>query len=166
MVKITVIFSFICNWWISSQMAFLVWISKPVVGSSRKRISGLFSRARAISTRRFCPPDKVPYNCVEKFCNPNWFTKLSTFPLSISLYWPALISKFSCTVSISSKTLFWKTTPNLMGLSYSISPAVGCKSPVNIWIVVDFPAPFGPKIAVKLPVSIWRFKSFTACLLS
>ena len=33
-----------------------------------------------------------------------------------------------------------------------ISPFVGCFKPINMEIVVDFPAPFGPRIALKVPL--------------
>jgi hypothetical protein len=43
-----------------------------------------------------------------------------------------------------------------------ISPLVGSKKPVNIFIVVDLPAPFGPKKPTTFPGIISNERSLTA----
>ena len=43
----------------SSQSAVRLWMSRPVVGSSRNRMLGEWTSARARSSRRFIPPEYV-----------------------------------------------------------------------------------------------------------
>src|SRR5689334_23058947 len=46
----------------------------------------------------------------------------------------------------------------------TISPAVGSISPAMIFIVVDFPEPFGPRYPVTSPARAWKLTLSTARL--
>src|SRR5436190_1785575 len=131
--------------------------SRPVVGSSRKKIFGSWTRPRAISTRRRMPPDRF-FTCASRHCvsstnSSSCVMSLSRFSLGTP-YSFAKISRFSSTLSsrsvvracgmtpIDSRTpVAFLTTSNPLTTAV---PAVGTSSVVIMRMSVDLPAPFGP----------------------
>ena len=81
-------------------------------------------------------------------------------------------SRFSATVSCMSSVLFWVTTPirrltatGCLVTSWPATqarPPVGCTSVVSMPMVVDLPAPFGPRRPKNSPCGMSRSMPRTA----
>src|SRR5438477_8343124 len=149
--------------------------SRPVVGSSRKKIRGSWTRPRAISTRRRMPPDRF-LTCLSAHCVSSTASSrlaMSFFRLSRGTpYNFAKISKFSLTLSSRSLVIACGMTPidrRTLSASFTMSwpltvpvPAVGGINVVSIRIRVDFPAPFGPSSPKISPSSTANVMPATA----
>src|SRR5215831_6271985 len=149
--------------------------SRPAVGSSRKSTSGRCTRARAISSRLACPPDRSVAIALRRSPSPN-------ASMSCAARRPASRgprpknrlrnSRFSATVSCMSRVLFWVTTPirrfTATGSATTSIPAtrarppVGRTSVVSMPMVVDLPAPFGPSRPNSTPAGTVRSMPQTA----
>ena len=132
--------------------------SSPTVGSSRKRTVGSETSARAISSRRRSPPLYVPTGRSTSSASAKASTIASSRP-SISRpgtpHRRAWISRFRRPVRGRSTTGSWNRTLLMRrAASGSVAtskpasralPPVGATVPVSMPIVVDFPAPLGPR---------------------
>ena len=149
-----------------SQTVCLVAESSPVVGSSRNRSLGVFTRAAPISQRRFCPPERCSYRLPNSGKSPSFSPTLPMLSLSLPPFRPyrePLTVRFSCTVSLLSRQLFCHTTPIWRRMASSslpslcpqtaASPAVGASRVHSMLMVVDFPAPFTPRKPNSSPCS-------------
>ena len=132
--------------------------SNPIVGSSKYTIWGLCKNVAAISHLIFCPKLKF-FTCFSNKssnCNNsvNCF-KFFLYSFSGILYIFLISLKDSITGKSHHSCVFCpKTAPIFLLFSILFSfgtipftttcPEVGVNSPVSIFIVVDFPAPFSP----------------------
>src|SRR5229473_2058587 len=140
-----------------SQRLALVCGSRPAVGSSRNSTSGRCTRARAISSRLACPPDRSVDIALRRSARPNTSSSWAARRDASRRLRPKKRlrnSRFSATVSCMSSVLFWVTTPILRftptGSATTSRPATQARPPVgktrvvSMPMVVDLPAPFGP----------------------
>src|SRR6185295_18304407 len=149
--------------------------SSPVVGSSRKKTRGSWTRPRAISTRRRMPPDRF-FTGLSAHCSSSTdcsSSRMSRVRLSRGTpYSLAKISRFSSTLSSRSLVIACGITPidfrtpsasvvTLNPLTSAV-PEVGRSSVVSIRISVDLPAPFGPSRPKISPASTANVIPFTA----
>ena len=74
-------------------------LSNAPVGSSANKISGLFTKARAIATLCICPPDNWLGILLISFSNPTRFKALIALSL-LSLYETPLIVKANSTLRV------------------------------------------------------------------
>ena len=132
--------------------------SSPVVGSSRKKIRGSWTSARAISTRRRIPPESCFTGLSAHSVSS---TAASSSPMSFrrrsegTPYSLAKIVRFSRGESSRSLVIACGITPiarrTSSGCATTSAPAitavpdVGMMSVVSIRSSVDLPAPFGPR---------------------
>src|SRR5437667_1083321 len=149
--------------------------SRPVVGSSRKKMRGSCTRPRAISTRRRMPPDRF-FTCLSRHCVSS--TAASSSAISRSRfcrgtpYNLAKMIRFSSTLRSRSLVIAWGMTPidlRTSSASRTMSkpltravPAVGGSSVVSIRISVDLPAPLGPRRPKISPSPTAKLIPFTA----
>ena len=142
----------------SSQRAARLWMSSPVVGSSRNRTRGPWIRARARSRRRLIPPEYPPTRRSAASASPT--RSSSSSPRSSNLgrreaVEPTLeahvlpprqqrSSAASCSATpITSRTA--GPSPTMSWPPTRAAPAVGGSSVVSMWTVVDFPRRWGPE---------------------
>ena len=159
-----------------SRMWFLVCGSNPSVGSSRKRIFGWCKSPLAISNLLFIPPEN--FLTWSSFLSQRSTNLRSSSILGFLIFFGTLYKRpwkfiFSYAVNSSSRLGSWNTIPkDLLIWSFSLrscpliltAPLVGCNIVVNIFIVVDFPAPLGPRNAKISPFFTWKEISSTATI--
>ena len=157
---------FLLSLLISSQMTLLDLGSRPVVGSSRNRTSGSFTKLRPRSNLLFIPPEYVFTLLSADSVRSTSSRSSSVLSFDFSLDKPhkrPVVKNNSLPVSKASTPVSWRATPIFVLTSLSCfstsnpmmlaSPLVMPRSVVNIRIVVLFPAPFGPKILKISPFS-------------
>ena len=139
--------------------------SRPVVGSSKKMISGSPAMARASPTRLRMPPDssagdRAPTSAV----SPTWasFSIATSFAASrrMPLPWIRPKATFSQTGRLSNRAAFWNSMP-ILALTFSrspldrwvtgwpsisISPCSGSIRPRMHFSMTDLPVPDPPMI--------------------
>src|SRR5688572_9156687 len=152
--------------------------SRPVVGSSRKRICGIATRLAAMSIRRRMPPEyvdtcrgaaSVSANASSSSAarSRDWrHVSPSRRATSTRFSWPVRSSStdaycpvkltFSRTVR-ASRTTSWPSTRAV--------PASGRSNVARIRIIVVLPAPFGPSKPYTVPVLICKFTPSSARVL-
>ena len=152
-------------------MMFLVWASSAPNGSSMRRTSGLLTRARAMPTRCFIPPESSLMRASLNFSRPTTSRYFSALSRRSSLGTPA-ISRPSSTFLITdlhgSRAKSWKTMP-LSGPgeehgrpSIVMEPDVGSRRPAIILRMVVLPHPDGPMMEISSPFLMSRVKSSMA----
>src|ERR1017187_10293162 len=149
--------------------------SRPVVGSSRKKMRGSCTSPRAISSRLRMPPESfftwLSAHLVRSTASSS--SSINLFRRSFgTLYSFAKISRFSRQLSSRSLVIAcgitpiaWRTLSGFFTMSAPSTravPAVGSISVVSIRMSVDFPAPFGPSRANVSPRSTVNEIPFTA----
>lgn len=160
------------SWRISSQTRCLAWGSSPVVGSSRSRIWGLLSRARAMISRRFMPVERAVMGA---FCFSSIWKNLSCSlarlraSFLVRSKYRAYTVRFLMTVKSGSRLSSWGATPTTALISrlwvvaflfvIQSSPEVGRRKQYSMRMVVVLPAPFGPRKPMHSPLctskSMW-----------
>jgi len=151
--------------------------SSPTVGSSRNNTRGECSKPRAISSRRFIPPEYVLTRFVRRSQSP---TMSSTSRLRSGStargmpYSSAWKRRFCSALRYSSSVGSWNTRPMLRRTSslarttsYPATravPAVGWTSVQSILMVVDLPAPFGPRNPNTSPAATSKSTPRTASM--
>src|SRR5947199_10685546 len=151
--------------------------SRPSVGSSRNNTFGVCSSPRAISRRRFMPPENVFTRSSRRSHSSNIRNRIShrsRRARRATWYSTPWISMFSHAVSSLSRLGSWNTTPNRLRTSVrcvvtsrpssSSEPDVGCNRVVSILMVVVLPAPFGPRNAKISPGRTSKETSLTAMM--
>ena len=147
--------------------------SRPAVGSSKIRTRGFPIRAMATQSFRFIPPLKALLLASILLSRSQ---RLITSRTSLSVISTAFKSANNCTcsrtVNLSHKTLCCgqiPTSSRTAVMSWAMlfprtkaSPPLGSTPPVNICIVVVFPAPLCPKRAVISPRYISTVSPSTA----
>ena len=94
-----------------------VLLSKELVASSKKRIRGFFTIARAISILWHCPPDKVPPVGLTIVNNPMGISSISSSKPTIrTASWASFIVRLEApiiffNISPGTNLLFCNTTP-------------------------------------------------------
>ncbi len=139
-------------------MALRVCTSRPRVGSSRNSTFGWCRRPRAISSRRFMPPENVMTSDVRRSVRSTMLRTWSARALKMSRgmsYSIAWNWRFSSAVRRMSSDGSWNTRPMERRTSFGCvrtswpanvaRPPVGLSSVARILMVVDLPAPFGPR---------------------
>ena len=158
----------------SSCISLRILRSSAPSGSSKSRISGSFTSARAIAILCCCPPESVD---TLRRSKPSKSTisntrltlrRISSCGSFFSLSPNAILSKmFMCGKS----AYLWNTV--LIGRLFAgifvisspfnrISPLVGISKPAIMRSVVVFPQPDGPKKVTNSPLPTSRLKSSTA----
>ena len=154
------------------HITLLVWGSRPEVGSSRMSRRGEWTRALAISALRLWPPDSMPYGRSANSRQSDASIALDTDASTSSRpYMDPRTSRFSRTVSPLSSIGSWKTTP----MSFltkgddesfpntEMDPESGRSRAQIMAMVVDLPAPLGPKKATNEPSGTVMDTESTAC---
>src|SRR5437016_7994535 len=149
--------------------------SSPTVGSSRNRTAGREISARAISRRRRWPPLKVPTGRSRRPARPNRSPTSELRARAVAASRPKRrpwISRLRRPVSARSTTGSWKTTALRRRAARGwvarskpprrAVPAVGTTVVVSIPIVVDLPAPLGPRSPNTSPGATAKSMSRTA----
>ncbi len=147
--------------------------SRPAVGSSSRSSFGLWTRALAMSALRLWPPDSFPYMRSANSVASAVARASSTAPSRSSSGIPYIeprMRMFSLTVSLPSIMGSWNTTPMsdlIAGSETSCpntdaSPESAFRSEHMMDIVVDFPAPLGPRNAKNVPSGTENEIPFTA----
>ena len=154
---------------IASQSAMRLGRSRPVVGSSRKRIGGRATSAAARSRRRRIPPEYVRTRRSLASSRPK--STSSSRERSREAWRPMWYrrptsSRFSKPFRFSSTAAYCPARPMLLrtspGWSRTSNPATravpesGRINVVRMRTAVVLPAPFGPRRPKTLPVSAWR----------
>src|SRR5439155_3225328 len=149
--------------------------SRPVVGSSRKKMRGSCTSPRAISTRRRMPPDRFFTGAARHFVSSTASSSSSISRSRFSrgtLYSFAKMIRFSSTLSSRSLVIAcgmtpidWRTPSACRTMSKPLTsavPAVGGSSVTSMRISVDLPAPLGPSSPKISPSSTAKVMPFTA----
>ena len=140
------------------QMLARVCGSSPTVGSSRNSTRGECIRPRAISSRRRMPPENSCTRPSRRSHSPtiSSTTRIRSSVISLDMpYSSAWKRRFCAADRYTSSVESWKTRPMLRRTSRRLAttswpatvavPAVGSASVHSILIVVDLPAPLGPR---------------------
>src|SRR3954447_4350114 len=166
-------------------MLWRVWGSRPIVGSSRKSTRGECRKPRAISRRRFMPPENVitrlPRRSHRPTMSSTWRIRGATTSRGTP-YSSACRRRFCSAVRYPSSVGSWKTSPMLRRTSSRscatswpatrARPPVGRASVQSMWIVVVLPAPLGPRKPNTSPRATSKLtprtasmspKDFTSC---
>ncbi len=144
------------------SMTAMRWATRSA--SSRNRTRGECRDARAISSRRFMPPEKACVCWPRRSHSSNSLSSDSLRPRRSrrgTEYSAACSSMFSCAVNTPSRLGSWNTMPKrrrawcgwaaTSSPSMRMLPLVGFSSVVSILMVVVLPAPLGPRKANTSP---------------
>ena len=145
------------------------------MGSSIINTSGSCNNTLAMPTRCLNPRESLPIGLLSTVCSAHcsitWEIRSLLVAGSILLASPKKLSRAMGVISsyngpfsgrypirfATTERLFATSKPHTLAI-----PADGAKYPVSIFIVVLFPAPFGPRKATTSPLRMEMFKSSTA----
>lgn len=164
----------------------LVAVSRFPVGSSAKIMLGLFTRARAITVRCFCPPDSavalfLALSAISSCSRASMPRFLRSVAFMFAIFSGS--TTFSSTVALGVRKNCWNTNPKVLFLSlfssvllsFSASipfmfrvPLSCLSSRASMCIRVDFPEPLFPTMAREsflfrvreTPFRAWKAVSF------
>ena len=157
-----------CNNW---RIHWMPCGSRPLAGSSRIRVCGSPSNAAASPSRWPMPRENVfgflRATVTRPSCSRTWSTRFVEIPLAVASmrrWLRALRVGWKGLASSSAPTCCMGCLREVNGTPSKVVEPVPWSRPSISRIVVDLPAPFGPRKPVTLPGSTSKERSSTAAL--